>query len=81
MTSTGWIIAGIVLLVTGAACLEAYLKRNRRRPLAKYHEGSPEDVPLKKELGLEATDVDLVNRAHRENERTERYNRQLSRRR
>jgi hypothetical protein len=81
MTTIGWIIAGIALLVAGAACLEAFLKRNRRRPLAKFHEGCPESASTEKELGLEATDVDLVNRAHRENQRTERYNARLSGRR
>lgn len=69
-----WIILGVVLLICAAIALEAWLKRGRARRLGDSRPGK--DRPLKSELGMEATDISLVAKAHAKNEDIERRNNQ-----
>ncbi|WP_421703807.1 hypothetical protein [Aliiroseovarius sp.] len=78
-----WIILAIVLLICGAVALEAWLKRGKRR--ASFAEMQPRggsgDPEAKTELGMEATDTDLVDEAHKRNQIAEGRNDAITRRR
>ncbi len=74
------IILTIVALVVAAIAIEAYVKRNRRQPLSKSRP-SPRVMTEKVELGQEATDLDMVEKAHAKNQRTEKFNDATTRRR
>ena len=68
------IILAVVGLIIGAILFEAWLKRGKRpRPLAhRMRDGLPETGNAKKEvpLGMEATDLEIVENAQKLNERS-----------
>ncbi len=67
----GAIITGIAGLIAAAILAEIWLKRGKTpRPLAKrMRDGMPETADTEKPLGMEATDLDLVEDAQKLNER------------
>ena len=77
MTTAGWFIVGFVILLAAAIGLEASLKRGRRRTLSSTQ---PAPKTKERELGQEATDVDLVDQTHARNRKIERTNWRWSRR-
>ena len=60
--------------MAAAIGLEAFLKRIRRRPLSGTQPDRTPKTARKVELGQEATDVDLVESTHAENQKIERSN-------
>lgn len=68
-----WIVLALGL-ITVAAIAEAFWKRNRKSPMADKFTRSPSDPNQKRELGLKATDLDLVEKVTRENDRIEAHN-------
>lgn len=69
MSILGWIIIGIIVLVVAAMLVEAYIKRGRYRPLAAGvdFDSDAEDV---REIGTEAIDFEIVNKAIRANNKS-----------
>jgi hypothetical protein len=57
MTQQAMILIGVVALIASAIVVEAYMKRGRKRPLSFNHERRRSKV----ELGMEATDMTVVN--------------------
>lgn len=70
------IIAGIIFV---AILIEYWLKRGKpKRPLAvRMKQGMPETSETKKPLGMEATDLDIVERAQKTSEIAERKSKQV----
>ena len=64
------ILIGSATLVVAAILIEAWLKRGKAaRPLAqRMKAGMPETADTKKPLGMEATDLESVERAQKLNE-------------
>lgn len=70
------ILFGIFALIVLAIAAEAYIRGNRSRPLSRVKEdaksGFDHYVEEKQsQLGMEATNVNLVERVHAENEKIE----------
>ncbi len=70
-----WILLALAVILACAIAAEAYLKRNRRKPLSGYR-----PTPPAIELGTEATDTAAIRKLHAENQRTEHRNRAHSHR-
>jgi len=68
VTTGLWIATGIFALVVAAIAIEAYVKRNRRRALSQSQPKPTMGRRKKVELGQEATDLEMVERANRENQ-------------
>ncbi|WIY24943.1 hypothetical protein [Parasedimentitalea psychrophila] len=78
MTTGPWIITGIVALIVAAIGIEAYVKRNKRRALSQSQPKMRHGNRKKVELGQEATDLDLVEQAIRQNQLLKDVGRRLS---
>lgn len=70
------ILFGIISIVTLAIAAESYLRKNRSRPLSRLKEDAKtaDDHYVEEQqsqLGMEATNVDHVERVHAENEKIE----------
>lgn len=76
--STMWIIVAIVGLLVAAIAIEAYVKRNKRRTLSQSQPKLRNRNRKKVELGQEATDLDLVEQAIKQNQLLEDVGRRLS---
>lgn len=68
-----WIGCGLAALVVAAALIEAYLKRNTKRRLSDMR-------PDPEKLRRRPWEADGVAKVHKENQRLEENNRQISRR-
>ena len=73
-----WIIVAIFMLVVAAIGIEAYVKRNKRRTLSQSQPKLRNRNRKKVELGQEATDLDLVEQAIKQNQLLEDVGRRLS---
>ncbi|AZV78126.1 hypothetical protein EBB79_09735 [Parasedimentitalea marina] len=73
-----WIIAAIVGLLVAAIAIEAYVKRNKRRTLSQSQPQMRNGNRKKVELGQEATDLDLVEQAIKQNQLLEDVGRRFS---
>jgi hypothetical protein len=73
-----WIIVAIVGLLVAAIAIEAYVKRNKRRTLSQSQPKLRNRNRKKVELGQEATDLDLVEQAIKQNQLLEDVGRRLS---
>ena len=76
MESWKLILFGIIALIVLAVAAEAYIRKNRSRPLSRVKNDAKSgfDHYVEKQqsqLGMEATNVGLVERMHSENERIE----------
>ena len=65
-------------LIVAAICIEAYVKRNKRRTLSQSQPKMRNGNRKKVELGQEATDLDLVEQAIRQNQLLEDVGRRMS---
>lgn len=79
MTPQLWMLLGGVALLTIVIFVQSVAKRGKRRPLSHTQPESDKRTQAP-ELGMEATDLDLVERVKRENKRLEAVNSETNRR-
>ena len=79
MTSQLWMLIGGLVLIAVVIAIQRFSQPGKRRPLshAQPKSGRRARAP---ELGMEATDLDLVERVKRENQRLEEANSETNRR-
>lgn len=80
MSAGHWVIYVIVALVVAAIAIEAYLKRNRRRVLSRSQPDPKLKFRKNGELGQEATNLEMIERANLNNQRMEKANQRQIRR-
>lgn len=80
MSAGPWVIYVIVALVVAAIAIEAYLKRNRRRVLSRSQPDPKLKFRKNGELGQEATNLEMIERANLNNQRMEKANQRQIRR-
>lgn len=64
MTPQAMILLGVLALIASGIAIEAYVKRGRKRPLSSKHETRRS----KAALGMEATDMAIVNAVRKQND-------------
>ncbi len=79
MTPQLWVLIGGVALLALAVFIQSVTKRGKRRPLSHAQPKSDKHARVA-ELGMEATDLDLVESVNRENKRLEEANAATTRR-
>jgi len=73
-----WATFAIVGLLVAAIAIEAYVKRSKRRTLSQSQPKMRNANRKKVELGQEATDLDLVEQAIKQNQLLEDVGRRFS---